>query len=62
MRQLGLHPDDTPDAQAQRALKNANRFLTLCLHVWLDADANAAFLTPQAHSYDIPPSCFIRVS
>jgi hypothetical protein len=33
MRQLGLHPDDTPDAQAQRALKNDTRFLTLYLHV-----------------------------
>ncbi len=27
MLQLGLHPD-TPDAEAQQALKNANRFLT----------------------------------
>jgi len=27
MLQLGLHPD-TPDTEAQQALKNANRFLT----------------------------------
>jgi hypothetical protein len=38
---LGLHPD-TPDAEAQQALKNANRFfLTLYLDVRPDADAKA---------------------
>ena len=54
MLQLGLHPD-TPDAEAQKALKNANIFLTLYLNVWLDADA----LRIRFH---LPPSCFIRVA
>jgi hypothetical protein len=41
MMHLGLCPD-TPDAEAQQALKNANRcFLTLYLDVWPDADAKA---------------------
>ena len=40
MLQLGLHAD-TPDAEAQQALSNANRFLTLHSNVWHDADADA---------------------
>jgi hypothetical protein len=59
---LGLHPD-TPDAEAQQALKNANRFfLTLYLDVRPDADAKANGLMQcerhsrahRYHLYDIP--------
>ena len=37
---LELYPD-TPDTDARQALRNGNRYLTLYLNVWHDADANA---------------------